>query len=161
MEKMKYVNLGNTGLKVSKISFGNWVNCPKGAQEQANKLVKLAFDNGINFFDTAQAYGLGEGEKQLGEALKALGVPREDYVLTTKIWMGFHSMNKIRCNLVGTNRKHLIEGLNRSLKSLNHEYVDVLFCHRFDHTTPLVEVIQAMKDIISSGKALDSLTLIV
>ena len=151
---MEYVNLGNTGLKVSRLSYGNWVNCPEGAQEQANKMVKLAFDSGINFFDTAEAYGAGEGERQMGIALKALGVPREDYVLTTKLFLGAEPQNVNTQNVKGTSRKHLVEGVNRSLKFLDHTYVDVLFCHRYDHTTPTIEVVQAMKTIIESGKAL-------
>ena len=151
---MEYVNLGNTGLKVSRFSYGNWVNCPTGAQEHANKMVKLAFDAGINFFDTAEVYGAGEGERQMGIALKALGVPREDYVLTTKLFWGKQSVNTNTQNLIGNSRKHLIEGVNRSLTLLQHDYVDVLFCHRYDHTTPMTEVCQAMKTIIESGKAL-------
>lgn len=151
---MEYVNLGNTGLKVSRFSYGNWVNCPEGAQEQANKMVKLAFDAGINFFDTAEVYGAGEGERQMGIALKALGVPREDYVLTTKIFWGKQTGNTNTQNLIGTSRKHLIEGLDRSLKLLQHDYVDVVFCHRYDHTTPIVEVCQAMKTLVETGKAL-------
>ena len=151
---MEYVNLGNTGLKVSRFSYGNWVNCPEGAQEQANKMVKLAFDAGINFFDTAEVYGAGEGERQMGIALKALGVPREDYVLTTKIFWGKQTGNTNTQNLIGTSRKHLIEGLNRSLQAFQHDYVDVVFCHRYDQTTPMVEVCHAMKTIIESGKAL-------
>src|SRR3990167_11332947 len=151
---MEYVNLGNTGLKVSRFSYGNWVNCPTGAQEHANKMVKLAFDAGINFFDTAEAYGAGEGERQMGVALKALGVPREDYVLSTKLFLGAEPQNVNTQNCKGTSRKHLIEGVNRSLKFLDHTYVDVLFCHRYDHTTPTIEVVQAMKAIIESGKAL-------
>ena len=146
--------MGNTGLKVSRLSYGNWVNCPDGAQEQANRMVKLAFDSGINFFDTAEVYGAGEGERQMGIALKALKVPREDYVLTTKIFLGAEPQNVNTKNCIGTSRKRLVEGLNRSLQYLEHSYVDVLFCHRYDHTTPTIEVVQAMKTIIESGKAL-------
>jgi len=153
MDKMEYVTLGKTGLKVSRLSYGNWVNCAEGAQELANKLVKLAFDSGINFFDTAEGYGGGEGEVQMGKALKALGIPRTDYVLTTKIFFGKQSTNTNAKNVVGTSRKHLIEGLDRSLKYLEHDHVDVVFCHRYDHTTPMTEVCQTMKTIINSGKA--------
>jgi voltage-dependent potassium channel beta subunit len=153
MDKMEYVRLGKTGLKVSRFSYGNWVNCTENAQELANKMVRLAFDSGINFFDTAEAYGEGEGERQMGIALKALGVPREDYVLTTKLFLGKTPANIITKNVVGTSRKHLIEGVNRSLKLLGHDHVDVLFCHRYDHTTPMLEVCESMKSIIESGKA--------
>lgn len=151
---MEYVGLGNTGLKVSRFSYGNWINCKEDAQEVANKLVKIAFDAGVNLFDTAEAYGDGQGEVQMGIALKKLGVPREDYVLTTKLFWGARDENKIGENLNGTSRKHIIEGLKRSLKLLQHDYVDIVFCHRYDHTTPVEEVCWAMKDAIHSGKAL-------
>jgi voltage-dependent potassium channel beta subunit len=154
MDKMQYVNLGNTGLKVSRFSYGNWVNCAKDAQETSDKLVKLAFELGINFFDTAEAYGSGEAERQLGKSLKLLNVPRTDYVLATKIFLGKQPDNVNPQNCLGTSRKHLVDGVNRSLKHLDHDYVDVLFCHRYDHTTPVLEVCQAMKTLIDSGKTL-------
>jgi voltage-dependent potassium channel beta subunit len=154
MEKMQYVSLGNSGLKVSRFSYGNWVNCAKDAQETSNKLVKLAFERGINFFDTSEVYGSGEGETQLGISLKLLGVPRSDYVLTTKLFWGHQEGNKNLHNLFGTSRKRIIEGANRSLKRLQHDYVDILFCHRYDHTTSVLEVCQAMKTLIETGKAL-------
>ena len=154
MDKIQYVNLGNTGLKVSRLAYGNWVTGTKDVQERSNKLVKLAFERGINLFDTAETYGSGEGERQMGAALKALGVPRTDYVLTTKIFWGKQEGNVNTKNLYGTSRKHLIEGVHRSLNHLQHDYVDVLFCHRYDHTTPVLEVVQAMKTLIETGKVL-------
>jgi voltage-dependent potassium channel beta subunit len=117
-------------------------------------LVKLAFENGINFFDTAEAYGQGDGEQQIGVALKALGVHRSEYVLTTKLYIGVRRDTKNNKNEFGTSRKRLIEGVDRSLKLLDHAYVDVLFCHRYEETCPTLEVCQAMKSIIESGKAL-------
>lgn len=153
MDKMEYVSLGKTGLKVSRFSYGNWVNCPEGSQELANKMVKLAWENGINFFDTAEAYGAGEGEKQMGIALKALGIPREEYVLTTKIFWGKRSDSKNTQNLTGTARKHIAEGMKRSLQLLEHDYVDVVFCHRYDNHTPTEEVCFAMKSVIEQGQA--------
>jgi len=116
-------------------------------------MVKAAFELGINTFDTAETYGSGEGEKQIGIALKNLGVPREDYVLITKLFWGGRDEHKNTKNVFGTSRKHIIEGLNRSLALLQHDHVDVLFCHRFDHTTPVLEVCHAMKAVIESGKA--------
>ena len=85
---MPYVNLGRTGLKVSRLSYGNYVNSKKDAHELSNQLIKSAFDQGINYFDTAEYYGFGEAERQIGEALRALGVPRSDFVLSTKIFGG-------------------------------------------------------------------------
>lgn len=154
--KMEYVTLGRSGLKVSRLSYGNWLNSDEDskAQETADTLLKLAFDNGINFFDTAELYGSGKGERQLGISLKNLNVPRSDYVVSSKIFWGKFSENTNGHNNFGTSRKRLIEGLERSLKNLQLDYVDVLFCHRYDHETPTIEVVQTMKSIISSGKAL-------
>ena len=151
---MEYVNLGKSGIKVSRLSYGNWTNGEDNeeAQNKANTLVKLAFDSGINFFDTAEAYNRGQAERQLGIALKALGVPRSDYVVSTKIYGEKHPDNKV--NSVGCSRKRLYEGLVRSLKHLQLDYVDVVFCHRYDEGTPTIETVQAIKDLITTGKAL-------
>jgi voltage-dependent potassium channel beta subunit len=156
MEKMRYVTLGKSGLKVSKFGFGNWVNSSSAeeAQKTCNAMVKVAFENGINFFDTAESYGQGDGEVQLGNALRALGVSRSEYVLTTKIFIGPRRGGKNFKNEFGLSRKHLIEGTLRSLKNLDHEYVDLLLAHRYDETTPTLEVCHAMKTIIETGKAM-------
>ena len=151
---MEYVNLGRSGIKVSRLSYGNFVNCKENAQQVCNELIKAAWDQGINFFDTAELYGFGEGERQMGIALKALNVPRSDFVLTTKIFGGKFKENTNAWNNVGCSRKRLQEGLDRSLKNLDYDYVDVVFCHRYDDHTPTEEVCLAMKDILASGKAL-------
>lgn len=150
---MQYVSLGKSGLKVSRFSYGNWINCKEGAQERANELVKKAWELGINYFDTAEGYDFGEGEKQLGIALRNLNVPRSDYVVSTKIFFGKFANNTNMHNNFGTSRKRLVEGLDRALKNLQMDYVDVVFCHRYDNHTPTIEVVQAMKDILNSGKA--------
>lgn len=153
---MEYTRVGNSGLRVSRISYGNWVNSKEANNKLAIDLVKCAWDHGVNCFDTAEMYDSGMGEKQLGNALKALKISRMDYVLMTKIYHGAHAENaKHNQNTFAcTNRKHLIEGLNRSLKRLQHDYVDVVYCHRYDPNTPIEEVCEAMKYIINSGKAL-------
>lgn len=153
---MKYVTLGRSGLKVSKFSYGNWVNSndEEEGQKIGNKLVKTAWENGINYFDTAEFYGKGQGERQFGIAIKTLGVPRSDYVVSTKIFWGRFSDNNNYVNNFGTSRKRLMEGLNRSLKNLQMDYVDIIFCHRYDEDTPTIEVVHAMKSILQSGKAL-------
>ena len=152
---LEYVNLGRSGLKVSNFSYGNWVNSKENADAQAisNKLVKAAFEAGINYFDTAELYDYGKGERQMGIALKNLNVPRSDYVVSTKIFWGQFPDNTNAANNRGTSRKRLQEGLDRSLKNLQLDYVDVLFCHRYDDETPTIEVVRAIKDIIASGKA--------
>ena len=154
---MQYVNLGRSGLKVSRLSFGKGViflDDDEEAQKLANTLIKLAWDRGINYFDTAELYSFGKGERQTGIALKNLGVPRSDYVVSTKIFWGNFADNTNTVNNIGTSRKRIIEGLDRSLKNLQLDYVDIVFFHRYDIETPTIEVVQAMKDVIASGKAL-------
>lgn len=158
---MTYHRLGKSGLKVSKMSYGNAFSWRKGEktdeeqQQIATALVKQCWEAGVNFFDTAEVYGDGEGERKLGVALKALGVARSDYVVTTKIFWGFQDDNNANTmNNRGTSRKRLVEGTERSLKNLQMDYVDVLFCHRYDWETPVLEVVLTMKSLIEQGKAL-------
>lgn len=147
---MEYRYLGNTGLKVSVISFGNWLNSNDPAWEQRMiDLVKKAHSLGINFFDTAEVYGYGEGEKQMGIALKALNVDRADLVVSTKL---FWEVQGVSQNRNGLSKKHIKEGLNNSLKKLGLDYVDILFCHRFDNNTPLEETCRAFDEVVKSGK---------
>ena len=152
---MGYRYLGNTGMKVSVISYGNMTAHDLGGnvrneetQKFANESVKYCFERGINFFDTAEIYSFGASETQLGIALKNLGAPRKDYVLSTKLF---------RCGL-GENdgmlsRKHIIEGAKNSLKRLQVDYVDVLFAHRPDFDTPLEEQVRAFSWLIDHGMA--------
>jgi len=149
MEKksaMIFRNLGNSGLKVSSLSWGNWLNT-KG-DDPTYDIIKLAYENGVNFFDTAEIYGYGEGETTLGKALKKLNVPRESLVVSTKIYEAGTGVNDSFLS-----RKHIVEGLRNSLKRLQLEYVDVLFCHRPDPSTPLEETCRAMNWAIEKGMA--------
>lgn len=150
---MLYRQLGNTGLKVSVLSFGNWITGhSEENQKIQNECVQLAWDNGVNYFDTAENYGCGTGEVLMGNALKALNVKRSKLVVSTKIfWSAMGDCFKE--NLIGLSRKHVMEGVDDSLKKLQLEYVDVVFCHRPDHDTPLEEVCRAMSDVIDQGKA--------
>ena len=139
---MEYRKLGSTNLKVSVISYGNWLNSEfADQQERTNRIVKRAWDLGINLFDTAEVYGRGEGERQLGAALRELGVPREDLVVTTKVYFGTNE--SYPPNAAFLSRKHVIEGLYififnlyiglyASLKRLDLSYVDMYFAHRCD-----------------------------
>jgi voltage-dependent potassium channel beta subunit len=145
--KMIYRYLGNSGLKVSAISWGNWINT-KDENNVTYDTVKVALDYGVNFFDTAEIYGFGEGETSLGAALKKLETRREDLVISTKIFKSGTGVNDAFLS-----RKHIVEGLNNSLKRLQLEYVDVVFCHRFDMNTPLEETCRAMNWLIDQGKA--------
>ena len=106
---MRYKNLGRSGLKVSEISYGNFIHSNDGedGQEKANAMMKKAWELGINFFDTAEGYDFGKGERQYGIALKALGVPRSDYVVSTKIFFGNFPENTTHINNNGCSRKRL------------------------------------------------------
>jgi voltage-dependent potassium channel beta subunit len=143
---MIYRYLGNSGLRVSVISWGNWINVRD--DQNTRDTVKVALDNGINFFDTAEIYGFGQGETSLGIALKELNVPRESLVISTKIFKCGSGVND--CFL---SRKHINEGLRNSLKRLQLDYVDVVFAHRFDSITPLEEVCRSFDNIINRGLA--------
>ena len=139
---MQYRFLGPTGIKVSVISYGNWLNSNSAdSQKITTDCVKQAWDLGINFFDTAESYGrnldylgYGEAERQIGIALHSLNVPRHHFVLTTKIYF---SKPVNTPNSKGLSRKHVIEGLRNSLKRLTFDYVDVVFCHRPAPGTPM------------------------
>ncbi len=141
--KMVYRYLGNSGLKVSVLGIGNWINVNEDYES-----FKLAYENGINFFDTAEVYGFGKAETTLGENIKRLNVRREDIVVTTKI---------SRCgpgvNDAFQSRKHIIEGVNNSLKRLQLDYVDVIYSHRPDRYTPIEETCRAYNWVIEQGKA--------
>lgn len=143
--KMLFRYLGNSGLKVSVLSWGNWINTKEDATYE---IIKTAYNNGVNFFDTAEIYGNGEGETTLGLALKKLNAPRESLVISTKIFSCGKGVND---NFLS--RKHIIEGLRNSLKRLQLEYVDVVFCHRPDSNTPIEETCRAMNWVIDKGMA--------
>ena len=146
---MEYRFLGNTGLKVSVLSYGNWVNSDKDDDIQITiDAVKRCFDYGVNFFDTAEIYGAGNAEIAMGKALKALGVERKDYVVSTKLIKCGNGVNDVMLS-----RKHIIEGLTNSLKRLDLDYVDVVFAHRPDRETPLEETCRAFDHLINTGKA--------
>lgn len=145
---MEYRFLGPTGLKVSAISYG----CMDiRDQEKLNALIKKAWDLGINFFDCAETYGSPRGQVEglLGNALKALNVPREDLVIATKIFWGGDGQNA-----KGLSRKHVVEGVNNCLKRLQLSYVDLIFAHRYDVYTPMEEICRAFDWVIRQGKAL-------
>ncbi|EAR99999.1 aldo/keto reductase family oxidoreductase (macronuclear) [Tetrahymena thermophila SB210] len=151
---MEYRFLGNSGLKVSAIGFGNWLNSDTSDRKlKMIELIKRAYSLGINFFDTAEAYGQGEGEIQFGEAFKALGAPRQELVISSKIFWAVPptSADIKKVNQIGLSRKHIFEGVKASLKRLQLDYLDIVFCHRFDEDTPLEETAKAFNDLIEQG----------
>ena len=147
--KMIYRYLGNSGLKVSVLSFGNWLTGHDLKEEETQiECMKKAFDYGVNFFDTAEIYGAGNAETIMGKALKQLPCKRKDLVVSTKIFKCGNGINDTFLS-----RKHITESLQNSLKRLDLEYVDVVFCHRPDDDTPLEETIKAMNSLIDDGLA--------
>ena len=149
---MNYRRLGASGLKVSELSLGSWVTYGNQVDEgAARELMAAAFDAGVNFFDNAEVYAKGESEAIMGRALKALGWPRIRYVVSTKFYWGLRT-NPNDTNTL--NRKYLLDSIDGSLRRLQLDYVDLVFCHRPDPDTPIEETVWAMHDIISRGKAL-------
>jgi voltage-dependent potassium channel beta subunit len=148
---MKYRHLGRTGIRVSELSLGSWVTFKNQVDvEAAVEIMSAANDAGVNFFDNAEAYAGGKAEEVMGAALKQLGWRRGSYLVTTKLFWGLYDGVNERNTL---NRKRLIEGINGSLERLQLEYVDVIYCHRADKTTPVEETVWAMHNIIERGKA--------
>ena len=149
---MDYRRLGRSGLKVSELSFGSWVTY--GNQLDANaarECMAAAWDAGVNFFDNAQVYAAGKSEELMGEALKKLGWPRLRYIVSTKFFWGITDGPNERNTL---NRKYLLDGIDSSLKRLQLDFVDIVYCHRPDPDTPLEETVWARHDMIERGRAL-------
>ncbi|CAM9739991.1 unnamed protein product, partial [Bubo scandiacus] len=147
---MKFRNLGKSGLRVSCLGLGTWVTF--GGQitdEMAEQLMTLAYDNGINLFDTAEVYAAGKAEVVLGNIIKKKGWRRSSLVITTKIFWGGKAETER-----GLSRKHIIEGLKASLERLQLEYVDVVFANRPDPNTPMEETVRAMTHVINQGMAM-------
>lgn len=146
---MEYRHLGKAGIRVSALSLGAWVTYGgQVGEDTAAQCMQVAFDAGVNFFDNAEAYARGNAEVVMGNVLKKMGWKRENYLVSTKIYWGGNVVNN-----TGLNYKHIIEGVNNSLKRLQLEYVDFLFCHRPDPHTPIEETVRAMDQVIRQGKA--------
>ena len=151
---MDYVNLGKSGLKVSRLCLGmmsygstkwrEWVL----DEEAAKPFVKRALEAGINFFDTADVYSLGESERILGRLLKFFVVKRDQVVIATKV---YHPMSE-DVNDQGLSRKHIRDSIDRSLKNLGIEYVDLYQIHRWDYNTPVEETLDVLNDLVRAGK---------
>lgn len=147
---MKYRKLGKWGLKISEISIGSWMTrlTDKAQIDIAKQSIKTAFDEGINFFDCADAYSGGDAERFLGELLS--GYKRSNYVISSKV---FFPTGK-GVNDRGLSRKHIFENVDQSLKNLKTDYLDMYFCHRYDYDTPVEETMEAMSDLVKQGKIL-------
>ncbi len=146
---MPHRRVGSAGLRVSEIGLGTWLTFGSGIDDDtARECVRAALDAGITFFDTADVYSRGRAEEVLGEALR--GVQRSDLVLATKAFFPMSEGPNDR----GLSRKHLFESIDRSLKRLGTDYVDLYQCHRFDPETPVAETVRAMDDLVRAGKIL-------
>lgn len=151
---MKYVKLGNTGLKVSRLCLGTMTyGSPKWrewvlGEEESRPFIERALSAGINFFDTADMYSLGESEKILGQALKEI-ITRQQVVIATKV---FHPMSDDP-NDRGLSRQHIFNSIDASLRRLQTDYVDLYQIHRWDEQTPIEETLEALHDVVKAGKA--------
>ena len=149
---MNYRHLGRAGIQVSELSLGSWVTFhTQSGVDDAVEMMSAAYDAGVNFFDNAEVYAFGKSEEIMGAALKKLGWRRGSYLVSTKLYWGLNDNPNEKNTL---NRKYLIEGIANSLERLDMEYVDLLYCHRADDTTPIEETVRAMHNIIEKGQAL-------
>jgi voltage-dependent potassium channel beta subunit len=151
---MEYRRLGKSGLKVSVLSFGSWVSFSKQIDDKvADELMGIAYDNGINFFDNAEVYALGESEKMMGRVLKNKGWDRTSYTVSSKAFWGWRGKEN-KPNQTGCSRKHLMEACHEALQRLQVDYLDMFFCHRPDKETPIEETVWAMNHLIQQGKVM-------
>ena len=147
---MEYRNLGKSGLRVSQLSYGSWVTFSiQLDKEKAKKTMKHAYDKGINFFDNAEAYASGASEKIMGEVLSDLGLQRDTYIVSSKVFWGGQAVTQR-----GLNSKHIRDACDSALKRLQVDYLDMYFCHRPDFHTPVEETVRAMDVLVKQGKIL-------
>ncbi len=151
---MEYRRMGKTGLQLSLLSFGSWVSFHKQIDDtRADELMGIAYDNGVNFFDNAEVYALGESEKMMGRVLKKKNWDRTSYVVSSKAFWGWRGKNN-KPNQTGLSRKHLVEACNEALQRLQLDYLDLYFCHRPDKGTPIEETVWTMHNLVQQGKIL-------
>ena len=151
---MEYRRLGKSGLQLSVLSFGSWVSFSKQIDDKvAEQLMGIAYDSGVNFFDNAEVYALGESEKMMGRILRKKKWDRTSYCVSSKAYFGWRGKDN-KPNQSGNSRKHLVEACNEALARLQVDYLDLFFCHRPDKNTPIEETVWAMNHLIQQGKIL-------
>jgi voltage-dependent potassium channel beta subunit len=154
MANMEYRYLGKSGLQLSVLSLGSWVTFHKQIEDQvADELMGIAYERGINFFDNAEVYALGESEKMMGRVLQNKKWDRTSYTVSSKVYFGWRGKQN-RPNQTGLSRKHLVEACQEALVRLRLEYLDLFFCHRPDKKVPIEEVVWTMNTLIEQGKIL-------
>ncbi|KAH9831617.1 NADP-dependent oxidoreductase domain-containing protein [Rhodofomes roseus] len=147
---MPFRRLGPSGLRVPLFSLGGWLTLGGSVRgDPVREIIKTAFENGINMFDTAEGYAAGRSEEEMGRVIRELGLRRTDLVISTKLFWGPHEPQ----NNMGLSRKHIIEGTKESLQRLGLDYVDIIFAHRPDNTVPIEETVRAFNFVINQGWA--------
>ncbi len=147
---MKYNRLGNHGIKLSALSLGSWLTFGKQITDDvAEKLMRRAYEAGINFFDNAEGYAGGDSERVMGHILKKTGWDRTTYIVSSKVFFGGELPNQY-----GLSRKHIFDACDGALKRLQVDYLDLYFCHRPDPETPISETVWAMNHLIAQGKVM-------
>ena len=147
---MEYRRLGKAGVQVSALSLGSWVTFGQQiSDEVAAELMKTAYDQGVNFFDNAEAYAAGRSEIVMGNILRKMGWSHESFLVSSKVFWGGSLPNQ-----EGLSRKHVMEACHNALRRLQVEYLDLYFCHRPDPHTPIEETVRAMSDLVHQGKVL-------
>jgi voltage-dependent potassium channel beta subunit len=151
---MEYRRMGKTGLQLSALSFGSWVSFHKQIDDNvADELMGIAYDQGVNFFDNAEVYALGESEKMMGRVLKKKNWDRTSYTVSSKVFWGWRGKEN-KPNQSGLSRKHITEACQEALQRLQVDYLDMFFCHRPDKGTPIEETVWTMHNLIQQGKIL-------
>jgi voltage-dependent potassium channel beta subunit len=149
---MEYRKLGRTGLPVSALSLGSWVTFGNQIEDSvAEKLMEVAYENGINFFDNAEAYARGKSEKVMGKIFKKMKWDRDSYLVSSKVYFGSKKASPLQ---KGLHRKHVMEACDQALKRLNVDYLDLYFCHRADPEVPIEETVWMMHTLVIQGKVL-------
>lgn len=151
---MIYRNLGKSGLQLSVLSFGSWVSFSKQINDKrAEELMSYAYDQGVNFFDNAEVYALGESENMMGRVLKKKKWDRSSFCVSSKVYFGWRGEQN-KPNQKGLSRKHITEACHEAIQRLQVDYLDLYLCHRPDKSTPIEETVLAMNTLIQQGKIL-------
>ena len=147
---MEYRNLGKSGLKVSEVSLGGWVTFGQSVNDQqmVRDIVLKAYEQGVNFFDQADIYAKGKSEEMMGEVLREL--PRHTLVMSSKVYWPMSDDVNDR----GLSRKHVLESIDKTLKRLGTDYLDIYFAHRYDETVPMEEIVMVFDQVVRSGRAM-------